>query len=79
MTTTQPHKIIDKKTGREVRVGQTLLRKNYVGFKTRYEILSFEPMHDGRAGARVRKLGQDDAWVYLFMPLSALLLDEVRL
>lgn len=65
-------KLIDKKTGREVQVGDNLTRKNYKGFKTRYEVLEIRPdcIH-------VRKLDSSDRWVYLNMPPNALQLDWV--
>jgi hypothetical protein len=67
--------IIDRKTGKQVKVGDDLIRKDYKGFKHRYEVLEFIPPHT----VRVRKLAQGDRWVYLSMPLVALQLDEVML
>ena len=67
--------IIDKKTGKPVNVGDMLTRKDYKGFKHRYEVLELIPPHT----VQVRKLGQGDRWVYLSMPLAALQLDEVML
>ncbi len=67
--------IIDRKTGKEVTEGDWLVRKDYKGFKHRFEILEFIPPHS----VRVRKLMQDDRWVYLSMPLVSLQLDEVML
>lgn len=72
-------KIIDRKTGKEVKEGTILIRKDYKGFKHRYEVLGFDKMLRGDTGAKVRKMGQDDRWTYLFMPLNALQLDEVIL
>lgn len=67
--------VIDKKTGRPVAAGDTLIRRDYKGFKHRYEILELiEP-----AMVRVRKLTNDDRWVYLCMPLVSLQLDNVLL
>lgn len=67
--------IVDKKTGKPVNPGDTLLRKDYKGFKHRYEVVDFIPPHT----VRVRKLTQGDRWVYLSMPLASLQLDEVML
>ena len=67
--------IVDRKTGKEVVAGDTLIRKDYKGFRHRYEVLEFIPPHT----ARVRKLGHGDRWIYLCMPLAALQLDEVML
>lgn len=67
--------IIDKKTGKPVNVGDMLLRKDYKGFKHRYEVLEFIPPHS----VRVRKLAQGDRWIYLSMPLASLQLDEVMI
>lgn len=67
--------IIDKKTGKPVGPGDTLLRKDYKGFRHRYEVIEFIPPHS----VRVRKLAQGDRWVYLCMPLASLQLDEVMI
>ena len=67
--------IVDRKTGKEVVVGDTIIRKNYKGFKHRFEVLEFIPPHT----VRVRKLDHGDRWVYLCMPLVSLQLDEVML
>lgn len=67
--------IIDRKTGKEVQVGDWLIRKDYKGFKHRYEILDFIYPHS----VYVRKLTQGDRWVYLSMPMVSLQLDEVML
>ena len=67
--------IIDRKTGKEVTPGDWLIRKDYKGFRHRYEILEFIPPHS----VRVKKLTQGDRWVYLCMPLTSLQLDEVML
>lgn len=67
--------IVDKKTGKPVNPGDTLLRKDYKGFKHRYEVVDFIPPHT----VRVRKLTQGDRWVYLSMPLASLQLDEVMI
>lgn len=66
--------IVDRKTGREVQVGDVLLRKNYKGFRHRYEVLEII----NRELIRVRKL-ENERWVYLTVPLKALQLDEVML
>mgnify|MGYP003335399718 CR=1 FL=1 len=44
--------IIDRKTGKEVQSGDTLIRKDYKGFKHRYEVLEYL----GSGMLRVRKL-----------------------
>lgn len=67
--------IVDKKTGKQVNPGDMLLRKDYKGFKHRYEVLEFIPPHT----VRVRKLTQADKWIYLSMPLASLQLDEVMI
>jgi hypothetical protein len=67
--------IIDRKTGKQVQEGDSLIRKDYKGFKHRYEVLEIIPPHT----VRVRKLAQGDRWVYLSMPMAALQLDEVML
>ena len=67
--------IVDKKTGKPVNPGDTLLRKDYKGFKHRYEVVDFILPHS----VRVRKLTQGDRWVYLSMPLASLQLDEVMI
>lgn len=64
--------IVDRKTGKEVVVGDMLIRKDYKGFKHRFEVLEFL-----KNGVYVRKLTQGDRWVYLSMPLAGLQLDEV--
>lgn len=64
--------IVDRKTGKEVVVGDMLIRKDYKGFRHRFEVLEFL-----KNGVYVRKLTQGDRWVYLSMPLSGLQLDEV--
>jgi hypothetical protein len=67
--------IIDRKTGKQVHEGDTLIRKDYKGFKHRFEILEFVQPHS----VRVRKLTQGDRWVYLTMPLVSLQLDAVMI
>ena len=66
--------IIDRKTGKPVEIGDTLIRKDYKGFKHQYEIMDFIPR-----GVWVRKLTQGDRWVYLSMTLASLLLDKVMI
>ena len=67
-------KIIDRKTGRDVHVGDVLVRRDYKGFRHKYEVLELV----NRELIRVRKL-ERERWVYLTMPLRALQLDEVML
>lgn len=67
--------IVDRKTGKPVVVGDMLIRKDYKGFRHRYEVLEF--LSDGKVW--VKKLTQGDRWVYLAMPMAALQLDEVML
>ncbi len=67
--------IVDKKTGKQVNPGDMLLRKDYKGFRHRYEVLEFIQPHT----VRVRKLAGDDRWIYLSMPLASLQLDEVMI
>ena len=47
--------LIDKKTGKQVQVGSNLIRKNYKGFKHRYEVLEIR-----KDSVYVRKLGAND-------------------
>lgn len=65
-------KLIDRKTGKPVQVGDNLIRKNYKGFKHRYEVLGIS-----NESVYVRKLGADDAWVYLNVQPEALQLSWV--
>ena len=67
-----PMKLIDRKTGKPVQVGDNLIRKNYKGFKHRYEVLGIS-----NESVYVRKLGANDAWVYLNVQPEALQLDCV--
>jgi hypothetical protein len=67
--------IIDRKTGNEVKAGDTIIRKDYKGFKHRYEVLEYL----GSGMVWVKKLTQGDRWVYLSMPIAALQLDEVMI
>lgn len=69
-------KVIDRKTGKELHTGDTLIRKDYKGFKHRYELLD---LNMGSHMIRVRKLLQDDRWVYLCVPLASLQLDLVMI
>lgn len=64
--------IVDKKTGLEVKVGDSLIRKNYKGFKTRYEVLDIRDDH-----IHVRKLDAGDRWVYLNVQPETLQLSRV--
>ena len=64
--------LIDRKTGKPVQVGDSLIRKNYKGFKHRFEVLAI-----GRELVHVRKLGADDRWVYLNVQPESLQLDWV--
>lgn len=66
-------KVIDRKTGKEVNPGDVLIRRDYKGFRHRYEVLEFL----GSNMVWVKKLTQGDRWVYLSMPMAALQLDEV--
>lgn len=67
--------IVDRKTGKEVHAGDTLIRKDYKGFKHRYEVLEYL----GSGMVWVKKLTQGDRWVYLSVPLASLQLDEVMI
>jgi hypothetical protein len=66
--------IIDRKTGKPVHIGDTLIRKDYKGFKHKYEVMDIIPR-----GVWVRKLTQGDRYVYLSMTLASLQLDEVMI
>lgn len=68
-------RVIDRKTGNDVGPGDVLIRKDYKGFRHRYEVLEFL----GSNMVWVRKLTQGDRWVYLTMPMAALQLDEVMI
>jgi hypothetical protein len=68
--------VIDRKTGRELHTGDTLIRKDYKGFKHRYELIELDI---GSNMIRVKKLLQDDRWVYLCVPLASLQLDFVMI
>ena len=82
-------KLIDRKTGKEVEVGDNITRKNYKGFKTTYEVLEILSPTTPRVRKldqtdqwvylRVRKLDQTDRWVYLCMPIASLQIDNVLL
>ncbi|NDE55175.1 MAG: hypothetical protein EB069_11555 [Actinobacteria bacterium] len=63
--------LIDKRSGAVVEVGAVILRKNYKGFRTRYEVLEIHPPHT----VVVRKLLPRDQWVYLTVPVASLQLD----
>jgi len=65
-------KLINRKTGKEVQIGDTLIRKNYKGFKHRFEVLAI-----GKELIHVRKLGADDQWIYLNVHPESLQLDWV--
>jgi hypothetical protein len=65
-------KLINRKTGKEVQIGDTLIRKNYKGFKHRFEVLAI-----GKELIHVRKLGADDQWIYLNVQPESLQLDWV--
>ena len=69
-------KVIDRKTGKELHTGDTLIRKDYKGFKHRYELLDLDM---GSHMIRVKKLLQDDRWVFLCVPMASLQLDLVML
>ena len=63
--------VVDRKTGKPVAVGDIVMRKDYKGFRHRYEVMDFTPR-----GVWVRKL-ERDRYVYLNMTLASLQLDEV--
>lgn len=67
--------IVDRKTGKQVVAGDTLIRKDYKGFKHRFEVLEFLDNNT----VQVRKLDHGDRWVYLRMPMTKLQLDEVMI
>lgn len=83
---TTQFKIVDRKTGRDVHVGDVLVRRDYKGFRHKYEVIELVnprasvrgPSLRGELLIRVRKL-ERERWVYLTMPLRALQLDEVML
>jgi hypothetical protein len=65
-------KVIDRKTGRELHTGDTLIRKDYKGFKHRYELIDLDM---GSHMIQVKKLLHDDRWVFLCVPLASLQLE----
>jgi hypothetical protein len=65
--------LVDRRTKRVVQVGDSLIRKSHIGFKTRYEILEIDEDR-----VFVRKLSSDDRWVYLHMPFKALQLQQIN-
>jgi hypothetical protein len=67
-------KLIDKKTGRELHSGDTLIRKDYKGFTHRYELYSIS---EDNSRVQVREVGKDDSWQYYSMPIGKLGLDWV--
>jgi hypothetical protein len=66
--------LLDRKTRRRVRFGQSLIRKDYKGFPHRYELQEF---NEKTMRIRVKKLMHDDSWRVLEMPISSLQLDWV--
>jgi hypothetical protein len=64
--------LVDRRTKKEVKVGDSLIRHSHIGFKTRYEILEID-----EDKLFVRKLAPDDRWVYLHMTPTALRLDKL--
>ena len=67
--------LIDRKTKRRVRFGQSLIRKDYKGFPHRYELREF---NEKELKIRVKKLLHDDTWRVLDVPIASLQLDWVR-
>lgn len=63
--------LIDKRSGKQVSVGDIVMRKNYKGFRSRYEVLEILPPNT----VVVRKLMPHDQWVYLTMQVASLQLD----
>ena len=63
--------LIDKRSGKQVSVGDIVMRKNYKGFRSRYEVLEILPP----STVVVRKLMPHDQWVYLTMQVASLQLD----
>ena len=68
------HKLIDKKSGRELHSGDWLVRKDYKGFSRRYELLS---INETNTRVQVRELNGEDRWLYHSFPLTTLGLDWV--
>jgi hypothetical protein len=69
-------KLIDKKTGRELHSGDTLIRKDYKGFMRRYEMVSIS---EDNSRVQVKELGKNDSWIYHSLALNKLGLDWVML
>lgn len=69
-------KIIDKKTGRQLHSGDALMRKDYKGFRRRYELVS---LSEDNTRVQVKELGKNDSWIYHSYPLEKLGLEAVML
>jgi hypothetical protein len=69
-------KIVDKKTGRELHSGDALIRKDYKGFRRRYELVS---LSEDNTRVQVKELGKNDSWIYHSYPLEKLGLEAVML
>lgn len=69
-------KVIDKKTGLELHSGDALVRKDYKGFRRRYELVS---LSEDNTRVQVKELGKNDSWIYHSYPLEKLGLDAVML
>jgi len=66
-------KLIDRKTKKDLQVGDTFMRRNHMGFKTRWELMEIiDP-----ATVQVRMLNKDDRHIYFSMPITSLQLDYV--
>ena len=63
--------LVDKKTGRELHSGDSLVRKDYKGIKHRYELLSISQTNER---VQVRELLNDDTdrWAYYTIPIAKL-------
>lgn len=63
--------LVDKKSGRELHSGDSLVRKDYKGIKHRYELLSISQNNER---VQVRELLNDDTdkWAYYTIPIQKL-------
>ena len=66
--------LIDRKTGARVQFGDWIVRRNYKGFPSRYQLGEFD---EASLKVKVQKLMHDDSWRALDMPIASLQLDWV--
>lgn len=64
--------LFDKKTGTPRQMGDSLIRKDYKGFLSRYRLGEVDPV---KGTVMVMKLTPQDTWIHLNMTLKALQLE----